>query len=73
MENGERIRWWHYPKGGYGYPMLVKGRFVRFLRRGYASIDVECADGQLVAARVLVKRLMREERVVAVTGTKEGA
>lgn len=60
LQKGERLKWWHQPKDGYGYTLAVPCRYVKFGDWNMVIVDVLKRDGALIRKKILATRLVRE-------------
>lgn len=60
MNVGDRVRWIHRPRGGYGYEVMVPGVVVA-LHPKRVTIRVKLRDGEEVLRRVSADNLRAPE------------
>lgn len=48
MKRGDLLVWRHTPRGGYGYSLTIRARFVAWGSFDRVRVEVEKADGEVV-------------------------
>jgi hypothetical protein len=48
LSPGATVLWRHFPRGGYGYPLQVPGRFVGWGPMDKVRVELLKADGELI-------------------------
>lgn len=73
MQPGDRLIWYHTPRGGYGYTLGVPSRFVAWGKFDRVRIDVQKKDGEVVGRTVCDANLVRAEDRVPLTALRRAA
>lgn len=60
MIYGEKLVWYHTPRGGYGYTFPIPARFVAWGNFDRVQIEVVKRDGEVVRRTVCDANLVRE-------------
>lgn len=64
MSPGTAIVWRHFPRGGYGYPIRIPGRFVSWGIDDRVRVELLKADGELIP------KTIRDVNLTDVDGNK---
>ena len=60
LSPGERVVWFHAPRGGYGYTFAFPARFVAWLGFDKVRIEIVKRDGEVIPRTVIDANVARD-------------